>query len=47
LWPPWNDKEKPEMISPEILRRYPFFSSVKDDSLKKIAMISEEEEASE
>jgi CRP-like cAMP-binding protein len=33
------------MISPEILRRYPFFSSVKDDSLKKIAMISEEKTA--
>jgi CRP-like cAMP-binding protein len=33
------------MISPELLRRYPFFSSVKDESLKKIAMITDEKEA--
>lgn len=33
------------MISPEILRRYPLFSRVKDETLKKIAMISEEKSA--
>jgi CRP-like cAMP-binding protein len=31
------------MISPEILRRYPFFSKLSDPDLKAIAMISEEE----
>jgi CRP-like cAMP-binding protein len=31
------------MISPEILRRYPYFANVRDESLRKIAMISEEE----
>jgi CRP-like cAMP-binding protein len=31
------------MISPELLRRYPFFGLLEDDQLKKIAMISEEE----
>jgi CRP-like cAMP-binding protein len=30
------------MISPELLRRYPFFTSLNDDQLKAIAMISEE-----
>ncbi len=30
------------MISPEILRRYPFFANLDDASLKAIAMISEE-----
>lgn len=30
------------MISPEILRRYPFFSGLDDAALKAIAMISEE-----
>ncbi|HEY3344940.1 MAG TPA: cyclic nucleotide-binding domain-containing protein [Anaerolineaceae bacterium] len=30
------------MISPEILRRYPFFSSFDDAALKAVAMISEE-----
>jgi CRP-like cAMP-binding protein len=33
------------MISPELLRRYPFFSQLTDRHLKAIAMISEEEEA--
>ncbi len=30
------------MISPEILRRYPFFAGLEDADLKAIAMISEE-----
>jgi CRP/FNR family transcriptional regulator, cyclic AMP receptor protein len=30
------------MISPELLRRYPFFAMLKDDQLKAIAMIAEE-----
>ncbi len=30
------------MISPEVLRRYPFFSNLDDSALKEIAMISEE-----
>jgi|MudIll2142460700_1097286.scaffolds.fasta_scaffold536426_2 CRP-like cAMP-binding protein len=33
------------MISPELLRRYPFFGQLTDRHLKAIAMISEEEEA--
>jgi len=30
------------MVSPELLRRYPFFASLSDDQLKAIAMIAEE-----
>ena len=30
------------MISPELLRRYPYFADVSDESLKEVAMISEE-----
>jgi CRP-like cAMP-binding protein len=30
------------MISPELLRRYPFFASLTDEQLKAIAMIAEE-----
>ncbi len=30
------------MISPEMLRRYPYFAGVSDESLKEIAMIAEE-----
>jgi CRP/FNR family transcriptional regulator, cyclic AMP receptor protein len=30
------------MISPEILRRYPYFAGVHDESLKQLAMIAEE-----
>jgi len=30
------------MISPELLRRFPHFAGVKDESLKAVAMISEE-----
>jgi CRP-like cAMP-binding protein len=30
------------MISPEVLRRYPFFSRFSDTALKSVAMISEE-----
>jgi CRP-like cAMP-binding protein len=30
------------MVSPELLRRYPFFASLNDDQLKAIALISEE-----
>lgn len=31
------------MVSPEILRRYPFFGSLSDSQLKAMAMIAEEE----
>ena len=31
------------MISPEILRRYPFFAAAHDDSLRELAMMCEEE----
>jgi CRP-like cAMP-binding protein len=34
------------MVSPEILRRYPFFGSLSDAQLKAIAMIAEEEQYS-
>ena len=30
------------MVSPELLRRYPYFSSLDDDSLKQVAMIAQE-----
>jgi CRP/FNR family transcriptional regulator, cyclic AMP receptor protein len=30
------------MISPEILRRYPYFGGISEESLKQIAMIAEE-----
>lgn len=30
------------MISPELLRRYPYFGAVSEDALKSVAMISEE-----
>jgi CRP/FNR family cyclic AMP-dependent transcriptional regulator len=33
------------MISPELLRRYPYFAKVSEDSLKKVAMIAEETSA--
>lgn len=33
------------MISPEILRRYPYFAGIKDESLKAVAMISDERTA--
>lgn len=33
------------MISPELLRRYPYFAGVSDQSLKEIAMIAEEKTA--
>jgi len=32
------------MISPELLRRYPFFGTLNDSELKSIAMITEEKE---
>jgi len=32
------------MISPELLRRYPYFVAVGEDSLKQLAMIAEEKE---
>ncbi len=32
------------MISPELLRRYPFFGGLTEDQLRGIAMLSEEEE---
>lgn len=31
------------MVSPEVLRRYPFFAGLNDDELKSIAMIANEE----
>ena len=31
------------MISPEILRRYPYFGAAKDDALRELAMLCEEE----
>jgi len=30
------------MISPEILRRYPYFAGINEDSLRQLAMIAEE-----
>ena len=30
------------MISPEVLRRYPYFAGIDDESLKQLAMIAEE-----
>jgi CRP/FNR family transcriptional regulator, cyclic AMP receptor protein len=30
------------MISPEVLRRYPYFAGLSDESLKQLAMIAEE-----
>ena len=30
------------MISPEVLRRYPYFAGINDESLKQLAMIAEE-----
>ena len=30
------------MISPEILRRYPYFAGIDDASLRQLAMIAEE-----
>jgi CRP-like cAMP-binding protein len=33
------------MISPELLRRYPFFSQLSDANLKALAMVSEVEES--
>jgi CRP/FNR family cyclic AMP-dependent transcriptional regulator len=30
------------MISPELLRRYPFFGTLSDDQLRQVAMIAEE-----
>jgi CRP-like cAMP-binding protein len=35
------------MISPELLRRYPFFGGLSDEQLKAIAMITEEESYAE
>ena len=31
------------MISPEVLRRYPYFAGVAEDSLREVAMIAQEE----
>jgi CRP-like cAMP-binding protein len=33
------------MISPELLRRYPYFADVTEDALKEVAMISDETSA--
>lgn len=30
------------MISPEVLRRYPYFGGINDESLKQVAMLAEE-----
>jgi CRP-like cAMP-binding protein len=32
------------MISPELLRRYPYFADVGEESLRNVAMVSEEQE---
>ncbi len=34
------------MISPEVLRRYPYFAGISEDSLKSVAMLTEETEVS-
>lgn len=34
------------MISPEVLRRYPYFAGISDESLKQLAMIAEEKSVS-
>lgn len=31
------------MISPELLRRYPYFADVREDNLRQVAMISDEQ----
>jgi CRP-like cAMP-binding protein len=31
------------MISPEVLRRYPYFATVSDESLKQVAMVADEQ----
>ena len=31
------------MISPELLRKYPFFGSLDDSQLRELAMLAEEE----
>ena len=33
------------MISPELLRRYPYFADISEDSLRQVAMISDERSA--
>ncbi|MBC7337778.1 MAG: cyclic nucleotide-binding domain-containing protein, partial [Clostridia bacterium] len=30
------------MVSPEMLRRYPYFAKISEESLKEIAMMAEE-----
>ena len=30
------------MISPEVLRRYPYFAGISEESLKQVAMIADE-----
>ena len=30
------------MISPEVLRRYPYFGGISDESLKQVAMLADE-----
>lgn len=35
------------MISPELLRRYPYFADISEESLRQVAMISEERTARE
>jgi CRP/FNR family transcriptional regulator, cyclic AMP receptor protein len=34
------------MISPEVLRRYPYFAGISDESLKQLAMIADEKSVS-
>ncbi len=34
------------MISPEVLRRYPYFAQVSDESLKAVAMLADEKKVS-
>jgi CRP-like cAMP-binding protein len=35
------------MVSPELIRRYPFFAGLTDDQIKSIAMLGEEQEIAE
>ena len=36
-------RRNPIMVSPELLRRFPFFAGLSEEQINQIAMISEEE----
>jgi hydrogenase maturation protease len=42
LHPPYIKWRPTNMISPEILRRYPYFAGIDDNSLRQLAMLTEE-----